>query len=239
MTVIAGLCCDAGLVIASDSQMSAGATRREEQKVWLSQDGQWAFGLAGAESSMHLLRDALQSLCLSGRPASEIGAETGQVFATVLGPEYARIRNMLPASQQSDWTLLPTADGVVGVFAVDGLPHIFHVNGLATVTDHVGRGFASAGTGGLFAEHAMAVFREFRAKPISLYQAKMLAFRVIEDAIAIGGPNVAVGLPVQMAEVTVDGSALLPKDEPLLKDAVLQWRRLEGERFRDHAPPQP
>src|SRR5438093_13615413 len=58
LTVVVGFRCVEGIVVASDSQISAGPTRRWEQKVW-AVDAGFAFGVAGAESTMHLLRDYL------------------------------------------------------------------------------------------------------------------------------------------------------------------------------------
>lgn len=237
MTVVAGLCSSGGVVVASDSQMSAGFVRRSEQKVWAGSDGSFVFGLAGAESSIHLLRDELLPLAVHGLTAGEIRQKIGRAFTEVLRPEYERVRGMLAPMQQGDLQNLPLAGGVVGAIA-GGVPHLFSIDAFGTITDHIARGFASAGSGGAFAEHAVTVFRELRQQSLTVFQAEMLAFRVIEDAVAIGGPTAAVGGEVQMVTLTPEGASLHPRNDPLISDAVLEWRRVEGERFRLHQPPE-
>ncbi len=69
----------------------------------------------------------------------------------------------------------------------------------------------------------------------------MLAFRVIQDAIAAAGPAVAVGGKIQMATVRL-GEGDRPEtqlyvwDDPEIKDAVDNWGAAEATRFREHVP---
>jgi hypothetical protein len=75
---------------------------------------------------------------------------------------------------------------------------------------------------------------------MTLHQAKMLAFRIVQDAIEAAGPNLLIGGPVQLATVSNDTPptcSVLAWNDPETKDAVDGWVRLEAERFREHVPP--
>lgn len=235
MTLVIGLVASDGLVIASDSQMSMGATSRPGQKVYLSQDESFAFGLAGDGASMQLLQSALGSAQLGGE-ASEVRRQLQQMTATVLVPQYDAVRAALGANVPLD--NLPIAEAIVGVYC-QGSPHLFHIDQRTLVTDLVD-GFASNGWGKPFADHAEATFRELREDGLSLYQGEMLCFRVVEDAIDVSGPQVMLGGPIQIATVaSVDGvprAKRRPDDDRALQDAVNSWVRLEAERFREHQP---
>jgi 20S proteasome alpha/beta subunit len=238
LTIVVGFCCSEGIVIASDSQISLGATRRWEQKVWAVESSGIVFGLSGTESTMHLLRDFLANASFNVATPALVRDKLAKAADHVLKPEYQRVRALLPPSQ-SGFDNMPTADAIVGVYA-KGEPHLFQLYVDGIVTDHHQRGFAATGTGAGFAEHASQIFRDLRTN-MTLHQAKMLAFRVIQDAIAAAGPQIAVGGKVQMA--TLRGGApkpqceLLEWDDPTVKDAVDGWVALEAVRFKEHVPP--
>ena len=134
---------------------------------------------------------------------------------------------------------MPKAGAVVGVY-VRGEPHLLEIDFRGSVTHHA-NGFFSMGSARNFAEHAGAVFRGLRAEPLTLYQAKLLAYRIVQDPIEIAGPNAAISKPIQMATLTADGASvrasLLAEDEPETRDAVDNWMAMEALRFREHAPP--
>lgn len=235
MTVVVGFCCDEGIVIASDSQMSGAATRRFEQKVWTVPDPGFAFGVAGTESTMHLLRDHF----LKSRPdMTSVNAVRDMIVdavTVVLKPEYDRVRSLFPAATANE---LPLGSALVGA-CVAGEPHLMQLTADGIVTDHYQRGFATTGTGEGFGEHAATIFSRLR-KGITLHQAKMLAFRIVQDAIEAAGPNTRIGGPVQVAALTAGNPPaceLLRPDADELREAVEGWLTLEAERFHDNAPP--
>jgi len=188
---------------------------------------------------MHLLRDDLQLQVFIGKSLAEIQVGLSEVFSRILGVEYARVRTLMGGVH--DWSHMPQAEGVVGVYA-GGQPHLLHVNAAGTVTDHA-RGFATAGTGASFAEHAITAFRQVRGIDLNLHQAKMLVFRVVQDAIAAAGGATAIGGAVQMGTISLAAgtpvTALLGWDDPAIKDAVDNWMADEADRFRQHQPPGP
>ncbi len=140
--------------------MSLGATRRWEQKVWAVAKSGIVFGLAGSESTMHLLRDFLEGSSFNAATANTVRDRLVKASDNVLKPEYQRVRGLLPASQ-TGFNDMPTACAIVGIYA-GGLPHLFQIYLDGVVTDHQARGFASTGTGEGFAEHASTIFRDCR-----------------------------------------------------------------------------
>lgn len=234
MTLVIGLIADDGLVIASDSQMSMGPTQRSGQKVYVSSNNDFAFGLAGAEATMQSLRDALITAQLGENP-STVQKELHSIAVDTMIPMYDVVRSahggQVPAEQ------LPFAEAIVGVYC-EGKPHVFQISGNCLVTD-LSEGFSSTGWGKAFADHAEATFHEMR-EGLTCYQCEMLCFRVIKDAIHVSGPSWMLGGPIQIARVQlVEGRprAIRRSDgDQELRDAVDSWVRLEAERFRDHQP---
>ena len=234
MTLVIGLVATDGLVIASDSQMSMGPTSRPGQKVHISDDGAFSFGLSGEESSMQRLRAALAALELR-ETVEDVQDQLQAVASRALTPQFDAVRNVVGGLVPPDQ--LPVAEAIVGAYC-QGEPHLLHIDRQTLVTDVVD-GIASTGWGRAFADHAAAIFRELREGDLTLYQSTMLCFRVVEDAIDASGPNWMLGGPIQIATVRlVEGRALAERvsDYRALQDAVNSWVRLEAERFRQHQP---
>lgn len=235
MTLVIGLLATDGLVIASDSQMSMGATSRPGQKVYLSDNKNFAFGLAGDVASMQLLQAALGSAEIGGE-VEQVRKQLQAIAAATLVPQYNAVRAALGASVPVEQ--LPLTEAIVGVYC-EGSPHLFHIDQRTLVTDLVD-GFVSNGWGKPFADHAEATFRELRDGGLTLYQSEMLCLRVVEDAIDVSGPQVMLGGPIQIATVSLSErgpcAARRPDDDRVLQDAVNGWVRLEAERFRQHQP---
>ena len=234
MTLVIGHLAKDGLVIASDSQMSIGPTSRPGQKIYISDDGTFGFGLAGDESSMQSLRAALGAMTLPS-DVGRVQVQLQVVASRALTPQYDAVRNVAGGPVPPDQ--LPVAEAIVGAYC-GGEPHLFHIDNRTLVTDFED-GFASTGWGRAFANHAAAIFRELRQGGLTLHQSQMLCFRVIEDAIDASGPNWMLGGPIQMATVNlVEGvpQAAHSNDLRALQDAVDSWVRLEAERFREHQP---
>ena len=226
-------------MVASDSQLSRSTTRRFGQKVWESDDSSFAFGLSGDESTMQTLRLALAQTVIINLSATEIGDALAQTTEAVLAPTYQRVRDL--AGDSYPLENYPAASSIVACYAADE-PRLFSINELASYTEHAS-GVVAVGSGAQFAEHAIAVFRHLLDEPITLHQAKMLAYRIVEDTAEIAGPATAVGGDVQLAVVSLTAgqgvSQLLPTPDPEIDDAVDGWRRGEQVRFAKHEPPGP
>ena len=232
MTLVVDLSCNEGIILASDSQFSSGATRTTGQKIWTGPSGPFILGLSGAESSMQLIRDGLLATELT-ESLSDSRRTIAKVVADILRPEYDRVRG-LAANNDS----LPIAATVIGAF-VEGQHRLWLIDQWVNKSER--QGFVAAGWGAPYAEHAAIVFREIRSRALTLHQAKMLAFRVVQDAIEIAGPQVALNRPIQMATLTRRDETTvvehLEDDDPAILEAVLNWTKAEAERFLDHAPP--
>ena len=197
-------------------------------------DPGFAFGLAGAESTMQLLQDYLLNASFDTTDANLIRLKITEAASTVLKPEYDRVISLLPGATAND---LPLGAALIGIYIGDQ-PHLFELAGNGLVTDHHVRSFAAIGAGTPFAEHAATIFRDLPVG-MTLHQAKMLAFRMVQDAIQAAGPNIPVGGRVQMATLSPGQppiSTLLQPDDPALKDAVDGWTGTEAMRFHEHLP---
>lgn len=235
MTLVVGLVASNGLVIASDSQISAATTRRFEQKVWASADGSCVFGMSGDESTMQALSGSLATLSAWSRSRADFQEYLVEQVTAVLAPIYQRVQKLVGDAATAA-SLLPTADVIVGCY-LETQPHLFHVGSLAQVTHHA-RGVVTAGSGSQFAEYALTVFDHLREEPPTLHQAKMLAYRIVEDTARMAGPSTAVGGDIQMAEIGADGQPgrLLTRNPPDVSEAVFGWRENETVQFGRHEP---
>lgn len=237
MTVVIALATDEGIVLASDSQMSAAYTQNPETKIWAGDDGSFAFGLSGAEPAFQRLRDAFRTMPLAGRSIHEIYQ---QIAATALTELTAYYQNI----QRLGVQVSPDAQGASALLGtiVNDAPWLFKVDQYARVTDHITRRFVSIGSGGPLAEHAITVYRSIRSDPaFGLFHSQVLAFRVIRDAIAIGGPGAAIGGAVQIATVRPVGivaqATVLQPDDQAIEEQVANWMALEAANFVAQQPP--
>jgi hypothetical protein len=184
---------------------------------------------------MQLLQDYLLNATFDSTDVNLVRLKITEAVSAVLKPEYDRVASLIAGTTASN---LPLGEALVGIY-VGGRPHLFELAANGLVTDHHVRNFAAIGAGKPFAEHAATIFRDLPAG-MTLHQAKMLAFRMVQDAIEAAGPNIPVGGPVQMASVSPGPPptpVLLQPDDPALKDAVDGWMAAEAMRFQEHLPP--
>jgi hypothetical protein len=105
-------------------------------------------------------------------------------------------------------------------------------------TDHIKTGYAAIGSGDIFPYYAMAALRHYRVNQGPLSEAKLIACRILEDAIATAA--FGLGEPIQMIEVQKHPSGqcgvakkLSREDILALRDQVTAWKELEGEALTD------
>ncbi len=193
MTLVVGLTCEDGIVLASDSQVSAGTTRFSRQKVWAVSEAAFIFGLSGEESSLQLLEDELLTLRLEDQSLRTARRRLGAAVRSVLDPEYERVRTLRGSF---DLAHMPIAGVILGTFTEEG-PRLLVADHYANVQAQTG--YVASGSGAVLANHAATVFRGIRAKVLTMHQTKMLALRIVRDAIEIAGPTLALNGPVQMS----------------------------------------
>jgi len=115
--------------------MSAGATRRWEQKVWTVDNPGFAFGVAGVESTMHLLRDYLLNASFDTTAPHFVRNTIVNAVTAVLQPEYMRLLSLIPSAKYDD---MPQGAALIGIYTPDG-PHLFELTANGLVTDHHAR----------------------------------------------------------------------------------------------------
>ena len=110
---------------------------------------------------------------------------------------------------------------------------IFEVGHNLLDIDHTETGFSAIGSGDIFPYFAMANIAHHKVQMRTLDWAKIVAYRVVEDAINVAATG--LGPPIQMVEVKKPGNRsgmahLLTQDEvDALKGSVLAWKEIETE----------
>jgi len=157
-----------------------------------------------------------------------------------LREEYDRIRPFVENEQE---LLRKAGAGAVIAVYSSSRSYLLEVDayGLVTASVRERGGFVAIGSEKVYADYAATSFARMRRGSLSLHQAKMLAFRILQDAIETSGPRAAMSRPVQMATVVrmPQGpvASLVGRDEPETRDAVDNWIEIEAIRFKEHAPP--
>jgi len=240
VTLVLGLISDEGLVLASDSQVSQGITKSTGRKLWAVPGAGFAFGLSGPASTIELLSDALTSGELTASDLPSLRRIITAIVHPVLREEYERVRSMVASESE---VLRVAGAGTLIAAYVGTRPYLLEADpyGSVTTTARERGSFVAIGSERLLAEYAATAYSRMRSGSLSLHQAKMLAFRILQDAIETSGPRASLSRPVQMVTVsrTTEGpSALqLADDEPETREAVVNWVEMEASRFKEHAPP--
>jgi hypothetical protein len=110
---------------------------------------------------------------------------------------------------------------------------IFEVGHNLLDIDHTETGFSAIGSGDIFPYFAMASLAHFRVRTRTLDWAKIVAYRVVDDAINVAA--MGLGPPIQIVEIKKPGNRagmahLLDENELLaLKSSVLAWKEIETE----------
>jgi hypothetical protein len=101
--------------------------------------------------------------------------------------------------------------------------------------DHIERGYSAIGSGEMFPYVALAGLAHFKVRAHTLHGAKLVAHRVMDDAINVAAQW--IGPPIQMIELA-DAQAAgdpvatrkLADDElKILRDKVEEWKQVESE----------
>jgi 20S proteasome alpha/beta subunit len=96
---------------------------------------------------------------------------------------------------------------------------------------HTDPRFYAVGSGGSFATVAHGLMAHYLSEPLTLNDAKKVAYRAIETTCEVS--SMYVGMPVQIAVVDKDGPKVLTEDEVNeVGDAVARWKELEAETLR-------
>jgi len=227
VTIVLGLRCRSGIVLAADSQRTEGGFREPIQKLFATGSG-ITWGTAGSIPVQQALHGLMRQPAIS--PAAPLGDVQDAIVAAVAA---ARRRVRESIDRESD-----VADLIAGLFAwrgPDGL-HLLRVphnnpSAFATRFDAVGN--ALKGDRTLFA-FSRSAHLGYDTLPIGA--ATMVAHSIADDVIR-ASPS-AVGGPVQIALVTDSEALVMPEPRlQLVRDSVDAFREHQREFIvRDETP---
>jgi proteasome beta subunit len=233
VTVILGLRCAEGLVIASDSQgtsMLPGnvPVKLDTEKVQkLGKHVLWAG--TGAEGCSQRVKEALEP------HAAKFGIN--QTKANTATAIHSHANTVQRASREAFVEYQKGADaeawgGIFCGWSKDG-PWIAEIDPNGGWQFH--EPFAATGSGYAFAHLAIGSIRHYEPRTQTLEAAKAIAYRAIEttcDVSAFG-----VGMPVQLGVVLRDGAKLLTASElDETKELVNLWKAKEVDTLGEVAP---
>ncbi len=226
-----------GIVLASDSQMtfstSGQPVRAPTEKLYTP----WSNVAWSASGNVGIIQRVEHELTRKfGRPDTfsgrktiidtrkEIARSVTQTVRDIVKDQYQQVAN-LPGWET---TFLFAGYALHGA---DAQPFLLGVEPNGIEADHTSVGYCAIGSGDIFAYASIA---HFDVRQRSLYESKLIAHRVLRDAIQVAG--FGLGEPVQMVEITApDGgnpakvSRLTSDDVRVLGDKVTEWKLTEGE----------
>ena len=215
MTVVVALSCPEGIVLASDSQETSGQTRTYMRKLYDVND-RLAWGASGETSITERLAAQRGTLVphLDAGPfelADQILALTTPLQQAGLAG-YVPLPNTQPAMMAA---LYCWCDAI-------GIPRIFQVNitGSGSCFRHHR---AAIGSGGPFADVALASVGHLRTHELDLERLKMVAYKAIQDVIFTS--SWGVGWPIQAYTITpAEGARMIDTQElAAVGDSVQLW----------------
>lgn len=193
MTLVLGLRCRDGVVLAADSQRTEGTFREAIPKLFVTPSG-IVWGVAGSIAVQHELRAVLDGLDLTPQP-SRMEARDAIAGALVAAARQATAAMAEPS---------PAARTIHGIFAwhsrAEGETFLLRVleSGFA---EPAGK-YTAVGTPDAKAlgQFALSQSEHLGYASLGLDAARMVAFNVVDDVIRASARS--VGHPVQLAEVT-------------------------------------
>jgi 20S proteasome alpha/beta subunit len=219
MTLILAIPAADGLVMASDGQITVGEVRTPGKKIHsLNERAAWAG--AGELALVQRVAERLGTLPLDSPLANlrdQIGHLIKQAVTELIQMDF---RTQFLPPDPDRLLQLHVADFVFVEFA--RRPEMLHLSSLASPEWIEDRPFV-AGNGDLF---AYALLQKYLGQSLSLKNASILAYKVIEETIAVGAYG--LGPPIDVWQITQDGVRNLGADETtVLADAARDLRNKE------------
>ena len=201
MTLILAIPAIDGVVLASDGQVTTGLVRAPGKKIHsLNTTAAWA--ASGELAVIQRVSERLGALPL--RPLAHLRDELGQVvkqcITEIINLDF---RAGFFAQDPESLLKLHPADFVFAEFA--GGPQILHIT-VDGVPEWIEGPFAS-GSGDLF---AYALLRKYQGRNLSLRQANILAYKVMEEAVSVDAYG--LGPPIDVWDVTSRGAINLDEE---------------------------
>ncbi|HET6910691.1 MAG TPA: hypothetical protein VFH54_15275 [Mycobacteriales bacterium] len=221
MTITLAISCPEGVVLASDSMGSANHVATSIPKVRVAPHLGVAWTTTGSEFLDQAVGKAIQSL-------SSDSAHSPREIADAIRPV------ITSALDQP----LPPADGSTSRHHVECLlaawtpegPSLVHLPADLAPIECIDKSFVATGSAHEFAHVVFATLQHLLSAPVTLGQAMLLAYRIVNTVCTVSSWGVA--LPVQLATVTKDGVRLLDgRDLEELNAQVINWLAFEASQF--------
>ncbi len=196
MTLILAIPASDGIIMASDGQITTGLVRAAGKKIYpLGEKAAWA--AAGELALVQRLEERISTLP-RGRSLVNLRDDIGQMVKQCI-TELMQLDFRASFFAQDPDTLLKLhpADFVFAEF-IQG-PHILHIT-VDGVPEWVNESPFATGSGDLF---AYALLRKYQGKNLNLERAAVLAYKVMEEAIAVDAYG--LGEPIDVWQITEAG----------------------------------
>ncbi len=226
MTIVVALACQHGVVLAADSEFVGGgppqlAVRRQPKTKIRLIANRLAWGFAGDEGLAQEFEDLLQKHehKFPSMDTDALADELAVLAGTIMRQASAR-HAPHPSYPQPELNLL-----LAWCSDHDHEPNILQVSAAAHPTRSLTH--AAIGSGHFYATYAMVTLGAIDAPSLTMEQAKVVAYRTIDDLIQYAA--FGIGPPIIIGEVTPTSAALLDDPQGQLETAVELWRAAEIE----------
>lgn len=219
MTLIVAIPAADGVVLASDGQVTTGLVRAPGKKIY-QVDHRLAWAAAGELALIQRVAERMGALP-AGRSLAALRDDIGQVVKQC-STELINLDFRASFFAQDPDTLLKLhpADFVFAEY--DGTPRILHIT-VDGVPEWIQEAPFALGSGDLF---AYALLRKYQGRNLNLARAAVLAYKVMEEAIAVDAYG--LGPPIDVWQIGADGVRGLSEEEiALLADAAVKLREAE------------
>ena len=231
MTLVVAIPAQEGVVMGSDTQITTGAVRSTTQKVFrLNTQAIWAG--AGEVALVQRVAESIKAFPGADQQLESIRDNLARIVK-------GAVQSLLELDFRTQF-VATSPDHLLGLHPGDflfaehaGAPKVLHIlaNGTPEWID-AGR-FAATGSGDLFAH---ALLQKYAGQNLTCEQAKILAYKVIEEAIEVGAYG--LGPPIDIWEVSESGASQASDEEiAALADTAGLIREYEVQRLVDQAEP--
>lgn len=225
MTLIIGIICDDGVVMAADSastDMTAQVKQPTSDKLRRIAAKSMVLGGSGNVGLLQGIRESVEGYAGTAPSIKNVRRD---LKALILPHQRQAIEDHIPL-QIPGMNQPPTACLLVGGYA-GNTPLLleFEANGEDTCYDAALGNFCAIGSGKIYAH---ALFRTHLTRKRDLRLGKILAFRVVSDSIDLA--HYGLAHPVHMWAITPSAVSIISDDEKNeLEETVKIWRELESE----------
>lgn len=233
MTLVVAVGCTDGVVVASDSATAdpESGTKQPSRKVWQVGELPVLCGGSGDVGLLQKIEESLTTGVLSAHSAKRLRQD---IKRTVVS-ELKQNAELFVPFPQPGFNVPPDATTLFA-FVAEGRSWILEIekHGGDTLYDDRLGNFAAIGSGKPWAQ---AVFRPHLREARTVEEGKVLAYRVVDDAIELAAAGLAA--PIHMYTLSLDGTVhqIGEPDVTRIRHFCGLWRKLERECFQQALAP--